>query len=682
MNVADFFAAYPSAPAIEQVTYDPLSSAFVDAIDVALTLTQEQKQALGQNGFVVLADEHNDFRDGYHRVYDADLPVFVTTDSILYALHWSFDAILQDIERGVLIVELERVLESMHEGIQARHGSLPANLQVAAGDLDVYLAVARSLLSGAEIAPVGSDDRLRQRVETIMAAIAALQPDDLDLFGAKYAYDFSQMKPRGHYENEALLQQYFRAMMWLGRTDLPIVTFDEQGNAHFNRTALDGAYLIAWLLDETEAIGGWTLVNSLIERMIGERDSMDPRDMQKFVEGRGLASVEAWAQSSDDDLFDGIMRGRYGIQRIMSQIMYTNPIDPPVVLPRVFHALGQRFTIDSYVFNNVTYDRVQDLRTRTKVTRMLPSELDVQFVLGSNDAADLLRPELEHHGYHGVLHELRYLVDAHPTDFWESTFYNGWLAGIRALNQDAASARLPEAMRTRAWRHKTLNTQAASWAELRHDTLLYVKQSYSGGITCEYPDGYVEPAPQFFANMQRVAQLGAAMMQDVEAAGYAMDTAEAYFAGFAATMATLHGIAENELADMPLTGEQVAFLAGTIEADLVGCGEVSYDGWYPALYYPGVEGMGAVIADVHTAPTDEHGIEVGWVLHAATGPANLMVVTVPSCDVAGATAYVGPVSSYYSVLTENFTRLADSEWQETLRQSSPPRPTWTADFVK
>ena len=40
---------------------------------------------------------------------------------------------------------------------------------------------------------------------------------------------------------------------------------------------------------------------------------------------------------------------------------------------------------------------------------------------------------------------------------------------------------------------KTLTTQLASWTHLRHDTLLYVKQSYSARTACVYPAGYVEP---------------------------------------------------------------------------------------------------------------------------------------------------------------------------------------------
>ena len=48
-------------------------------------------------------------------------------------------------------------------------------------------------------------------------------------------------------------------------------------------------------------------------------------------------------------------------------------------------------------------------------------------------------------------------------------------------------------MQTAAFWQKMMNTQFSSWTELRHDNLLYAKQSYSGGTICSYPYGYVEP---------------------------------------------------------------------------------------------------------------------------------------------------------------------------------------------
>ena len=68
-------------------------------------------------------------------------------------------------------------------------------------------------------------------------------------------------------------------------------------------------------------------------------------------------------------------------------------------------------------------------------------------------------------------------------------------------------------------------------------------------------------------------------------------------------------------------------------------------GWYKDLYWTGDDGaleFDMVIADVHTAPTDRAGNMVGYVMHAGTGPLNLVVVTTEMPD--GKTySFVGPV---------------------------------------
>ncbi len=81
---------------------------------------------------------------------------------------------------------------------------------------------------------------------------------------------------------------------------------------------------------------------------------------------------------------------------------------------------------------------------------------------------------------------------------------------------------------------------------------------------------------------------------------------------------------------------------------------------------------------MHTAPTDELGTPVGWVMHAATGYPVLMIMTVPQCA-GSSNAYVGPISSWYSVVTENFQRKTDSEWAGDL-EGNPALAPWTADF--
>jgi len=52
-------------------------------------------------------------------------------------------------------------------------------------------------------------------------------------------------------------------------------------------------------------------------------------------------------------------------------------------------------------------------------------------------------------------------------------------------------------MQNEAWTDKELNAALGSWAELRHDTILYAKQSVRDGMppSSYLRQGYVEPNP-------------------------------------------------------------------------------------------------------------------------------------------------------------------------------------------
>jgi hypothetical protein len=105
-----------------------------------------------------------------------------------------------------------------------------------------------------------------------------------------------------------------------------------------------------------------------------------------------------------------------------------------------------------------------------------------------------------------------------------------------------------------------------------------------------------------------------------------------------------------------------------------------FNGWYTRLFPVGtfkVDGSAdMVVADVHTAPTDEMGDPVGWVLHGGTGPVNLALV-VAALPGGVPTAFVGPVSSYYEVTTTNFKRLTDQEWTTAYAVAPSGKPTLT-----
>ena len=149
--------------------------------------------------------------------------------------------------------------------------------------------------------------------------------------------------------------------------------------------------------------------------------------------------------------------------------------------------------------------------------RMLPSTFDAAFAaLGNTHAVPLLAAELgKYKNYPAALHRSRLLADNHEPAFWSGSLYHAWLGTLRAMSPEpnlnapaAGGPGLPGVARTQAWSRRVLNTQLASWAELRHDTLLYAKQSYTGYPVCEFPDAYVDPYPEMWKALVAYAQRG------------------------------------------------------------------------------------------------------------------------------------------------------------------------------
>jgi hypothetical protein len=398
------------------------------------------------------------------------------------------------------------------------------------------------------------------------------------------------------------------------------------------------------------------------------------KNIQDLIQENSIQQASALLDTTVWKKFQDTLRQKpYTFQRIVSQILWSDPLSPDQVQPAsAFLLLGQRFIIDSYITGNVVYDRVKQPNHR-----MLPSPLDVLFALGNDAAAQLLDSQLQLYSYAPNLAALRYMVDAYDSSFWTSTIYNGWQNCIRGLNPPAVRDSLPAFMHTAAWWQHKMNTQLASWAELRHDNLLYAKQSYSGSVTCSFPESYVEPIPEFYSRIRIFAGIASTFFNRMK-----MVPPSLYFQTLASTADTLQAIAQKNLIHTPISEAEHTFLQHMLNITTSGggCGGpvTSYTGWYPQLYYTGQSGFDkydALIADIHTAPTDADGNPVGWVLHVGTGKVDMMVLNAATTD-GRAMSYVGPVYRYYEYVSTNFKRLTDEEWRAMGENPPIARPSY------
>jgi hypothetical protein len=665
---------YPS-PYGAATAVDPSTLAGFDQIQsqAAVALTASELALLGKNGFVVSGSKrYPTFLHGYKTIYLADAPLYISADSILHAVHRSYDGILSDIESGTLSPGLDALLVSLRK--QLGSGAASA-LPAADADLDTYLAVALSLLHDRVEPPVRSGNAAAVK-ELFDTAKAAKGPGALQLFGAGRDEDFSQFQPRGHYAGVPELEKYFRAMIWLGRVDFRFLEPESgTGKLLFRRVAVEAAMALDALAGPDER-AAWSKIDEVIGAFVGEHDSMILSELPALRKDLGATALGDLASRTDAEMARAILEGGYGAQRIASALI-VNGGDSTYPLSSSFALFGQRYTLDSHVFSNVVFDRV----SHGTVMRMMPSPLDAAFAaLGNDQAATLLAPELDQYGYAKDLDAMRILVAAHEPSYWEGSLYTHWLSALRTLSPKEALAGdgLPGVVRTEAWGRRLLTTQLGSWAELRHDTLLYAKQSYTSGAGCTFPDAYVDPYPELFLRLAAFADKGTSVIASLGTAP-AATRASAYFTRLHSISLTLSDMAKRERAGEALTDDQLAFVNRAITLQ-GGCVEAA-DGWYGDLFYNGDAAVARdpVIADVHTQPTDEAGNPVGHVLHVGTADPRMMAVAVETCS--GPRLYVGLASSYRERVTDDFKRLTDEDWaKETLENPGPEVP-WAADFV-
>lgn len=612
-------------------------------------------------------------------IFHADLPLIFTTDALLHTVYLSYDAILMDLEsgmfaatlRGILSASLKRAEENWRDADHVE-------------DVRLMLRTALYLLSpgrpraaygaGPADGPLPAPHSKDPGVRKIVAAIDAEASRSFPLYGREAAVDFTQFKPRGHYAKTWVLVDYFRAMMWLSRADLalnlsPAKHRPEGGSARMKKAAL----VLYDCVAGSGSLPAWKELEGWINFLVGPADGMGMDGMERLAAALGGGEIRDLVANFDEARFDQAMeRAGAGEQAIASQMRYRMPADKDT-LPLICSFFPQRFVLDAFTFSETVHPKVP--------FRLLPSSLEAAFMLGDNGApSDLENPQP---ALLGRLAAQRRLYDGLSPAAWRSSLYTGWLGFLRQLNAAEANGKAAPAFRTEAWRMKMRNTQLASWAQLRHNTLLYAKQSYTASYMCDFPRAYVEPYPDFFAAVGAYAREGYRIFRPKR-----QEIGE-YFARLADACDHLRAAAERTAQGQELTDDQVNWVRHALrdKSAMGGCAPSRwYEGWFRDLHYgydisPGSIKSEYTIADIHSKPDDDLG--PAQVLHAATGPVQLMVMALPW---RGCISYfVGPVSSFYEVTLTgaDMRRMNDQEWTEALGKddSLTRRPAWTRAFL-
>jgi hypothetical protein len=673
--------SHPTAPGIApaSTTASPSNPKPLQAS--SLRLNDAEWRLLDRQGFVITEREQfPTFAEGWLAIFKADQPLFISADALLEPLHRSYDALLRTVEESVLASRLDAVLLGVREHLNGAGGhALP---QSTRSDVDLVVAVALNLLE-----PETFPSVTRAAADLANSAIQGSEPTEVVLLGVRRNVDWSLFVPRGHYRNNrptmrlangrsTTLANYFRALTWLG-LETPFATPKEDAYALARRPL---AFACAWraLMHESE-LAAWRQLEATMDGFIGPPDAMSPTDVDRLYTALGVRTFADFARVSDATLLAAVLAGHLGEQKVQGSIEIADPRRRRR-LARTFAVAGARYIADSEVFSNVIEDRVPH--------RLMPDPLDVAYtLLGNPDAEPLLANETNKYSALGpALEDLKASFAAEGPPFWEADFSATWFAALRALSPSDA-LRLPPAIHGDAWGLRILGTQLSGWAELRHDTVLYAKPSFTPTIICSYPDAYVDPYPAFYERLAMLLSGSRARLEglDFSNAEEVRTRIIAFFTNFQTTVERIGRIARDQAMGTPLAPADLAFVNHAVTeepASGVHCGPVPpvLGGWYARLFFDGdATAFAPTITDVHTQPTDAAGSTVGYVLHAGTAKPRIIVINLG--DAQHVRPVVGLVATYAQFVTKGFVRRTDAGWAHDVAYGSVSDVSWMQPIV-
>ncbi|PYI87121.1 MAG: hypothetical protein DME26_07155, partial [Verrucomicrobia bacterium] len=724
-----------SANYLSGISWDPTTAQFWDQFNaVDFRLNSDELQLFKTNGFVVSERlGANSFASVFYDLFHNDLPVFISTDALLQAWHRTYDAMLEEVEETYLFNSVQAMLDGMANRVTAASAEVGNGvLRDSLLDADYYLAVARSLLAGTNNPPVPSLLGQNARVAETLAEIKAEELKPVPNFmGFCRMVDFSQFKVRGHYTHSERLGRYFQCVMWLGRIDVPVAGGPWMRCPDVLRFASPrelGVAIVLWrLLNTAGQSENWSDMERIIQTFVGATDSMTFGQLGGLLTGAGIHTLaDVRDLATLERIQTDIVRGELGVQNIRSD-WFAQPLGGAAryALPQTFTVFGQKFVPDSWAFSQTVFSSIlwAEHGVTNKVDRRVPGALDAAFSILANDQIvpelvaqmkgtfpDADRPHARRFRdglpYQHNLASVRAVMDSQEPSAWDSNIYMSWLACLRDLSAPTTDTKYPQPMRTRAWSLKTLNTQLASWTQLRHDTILYAKQSYTDGGLCVYPTGYVEPRLEFWGRLRAMASRAADQVAALKYEGSyevldpdgletnvvmltAIQSRQVnHLRSFATIIARLEDLASKELRQECFSSEDEKFIDGLMEQRQGGgCGgPPRYSGWYPQLFYRtiywtndrefhgnyGAGAFDALVADVHTdVPCDICG-DPGSVLHEGVGRVNLLMIAVDH----GPDHFIcaGPVLSHYEFEVIGAPRrISDEEWRGSgIGAANPP----------
>lgn len=598
-------------------------------------LRPRERTLLQQNGFVVPARlHHRSFAHAYHDIYQSQLPVFVTMDSLFHAIFVSHEHLLLALEEKVVKPASRSLVGKLEAELKKRASTFSAEI---VEDLGLYLAVAHALQ---EEGRVPENPIVAALVEQARKAESLSQ---VTIFGRSRMIDFSQYRPRGPYAEHEDLHDHFRAMMWLSRLEFNLVSRSSRSSApgatpdpsETPREAM-AAVALAELVASSGASIELRQIESVWGGLAGKREDVSMEALLVRWNRTGMTSLSAPGG------FEAL-RTAIGQDFQRTARIHYMP-QGSAILPAISTMIGPRITPDTAAMRPLVHGEVND--------RYELGVADIAYMLGHGAALGYLKQDLkkfpELQAGLGKAREIAQHIDG-------DDLYSSWLKAIRALTR-APQGAVPSFTTTTAFQDLRMNSIVAAYGQLRRNNTLLAAQGYNEG-GCEIPDGYVEPAPEVLDRLIDYEERTLAILhtfelniqKDLENEFTTIERSVRIFRA-------LRSIVQRQISGEPLAEPERRFLATITE--IIPAGSDSpprYTGWYFQLFPMFWEALKSpgFVGDFYTS------VNTGQVSYAGASEPTLGIFVV---DTGGEPRLmVGPVAQAFEQKAPLSKRLTDKE---------------------
>jgi len=625
----------------------------LDNIDPKLT------QMLGKNGFAIVPNTNIQLFHLYEQNNYQQFPNFVTTDMYMQLFHMYFSYLLRTIEEEKFIPILSQICEDMKSEMdKITNTTSDESIKELARYNATFYAIAYTALTNEKTTvPASYEVQYETEINNILAAKDNFS-EFLDYKSVLFTY--SLFKPRGHYSRSEKLENYFRAMMWL-----QTAPFCADKDLHLKKAILSASVIA----NQESILANYKAIIEPVSFIIGLPDNVSILQLAQIIKKEGY---KLDGLLGDDNILK-IFRDE--VNALMNA---QNRIKPKQAIGCVnlINFMPQRYLAD----NEILQELVDVKNQVTK--RAYPKGLDVMAAFGSKSAENILTDELKEgekwSEYPTILNELK---DKMSSISWNASLYNKWMEGLVELQKPNDD--YPYFMQTPQWAKKDLNTSLASWAELKHDAILYAEQPMSAecggdGPPDPYVLAYVEPNIGYW---QKVIELLDLTKDILKQNNLLNEDISRISERLMENANFLLSASKKELSGETLSEQeyrQIEYIGSTFEwitLDLVKEKGQYLDGWENVK---GPDKSVAVVADIYTSNATnnpDHGI-----LHVATGHVNDIFVVVEI----GGYLYLtkGAVLSFYEFSLPMGNRLTDEEWQDMLdKNQASDIPQWIKEII-